>query len=108
MIRKIGQPRFIDESLIEIGDLISVEHRQEKGVTMTIKGIVDKIDAIGRHRYLLTKEGSTILAWEPGRASKVKVTLLGREEPENATIFDLPDNPYSNGTYDELRERMTG
>lgn len=92
MRRKIGQPRFIDPSLVEKGDEISVEHRENRGITTTLRGIVAKRVDSGQTRYLMTEEGATLLAWEPGRASKVKVTLYAREEPEQATIFDLPDD----------------
>lgn len=91
MLRKIGSPRFIDPSLIEIGDEISVEHKPDKGITTTLKGVVAKRMDSGETRYLMTVEGATLLAWSPKKTSKYRVTLLGREEPENATIFDLLD-----------------
>ena len=97
MRRKIGQPRFIDPSLIEEGDEISVEHREDKGITMTLRGIVDQCVDRGATRLLITKEGATLLAWSPGRINRVRVTLFAREEPDKATMFDLPE---------EIRERM--
>ena len=101
MLRKIGQPRFIDPSLIEIGDEISVEHAPTKGVTTTLKGIVAKRTDAGDTRYLMTAEGSTLVAWSPRKNTKIRVTLLGREEPEHATMFDLPDN------IQEVQERIS-
>lgn len=87
MLRKIGQPRFIDPSLIELGDEISVEHKPDHGITTTLQGIVAKRADAGETRYLMTKEGATLLAWSPKRNAKYRVTLIAREEPENATIF---------------------
>jgi hypothetical protein len=85
--RKIGQPRFIDPSLVETGDEISVEHTVNKGVTTTVRGIVAERLEQGSMRRFITSEGGTLMAWEPGRIAKIRVTLYAREEPENATIF---------------------
>ena len=87
MRRKIGQPRFIDPSLVEVGDEISVEHVENKGVTTTVKGVVFERLEQGSMRRFITSEGGTLMAFEPGRISKFRVTLYAREEPENATIF---------------------
>lgn len=97
MRRKIGQPRFIDVSLIENGDEISVEYPTDRGITTTLKGIVDHRTDHGKTRYLMTAENATLVSWEPKKNAKVRVTLYSRLEPEGATIFDLPD---------EIRERM--
>ena len=87
MRRKIGQPRFIDPSLIEVGDEISVEHKPDRGVITTIRGVVGKRVDSGDTVYLITEEGATLLAWSAKRTNKYRVTLYAREEPENATIF---------------------
>lgn len=100
MITKpIKRPRRIDPSLIDLGDDISVEHKPVKGVTMTLRGIV-AMRGLGSTRYLATAEGATLLAWEPGKTSRVKVTLYGRAEPEQATLFDVLDS------MDEVRARI--
>ena len=91
MRRKIGQPRFIDPSLVEEGDEISVEHVENKGVTTTVRGVVDQRLEQGAMRRFITAEGGTLMAWEPGKLSKFRVTLYAREEPEHATIFELLD-----------------
>jgi hypothetical protein len=90
MLRMIGRPRPIDPSLIEDGDDISVEHKANRGIVMTLRGVVAKRVDGGSTRYLMTAEGATLLAWEPGKKNAIKVTLYGREEPEQATMFDLP------------------
>ena len=92
MRRKIGQPRFIDPSLIEIGDDISVEHKPQKGMTMTLRGIVAVRNDYGDTRYLSTREGATLLAWGPKKNVGVRVILYGREEAQEVAMFDLPDN----------------
>lgn len=97
MRRKIGQPRFIDPSLVEVGDEVSVEHREDKGITTTNRGVVAaRIDS-GETRRFVTAEGGTLMAWAPGKINRIKVTLYAREEPEGATMFDLPT---------EIRERI--
>lgn len=90
MLRKIGQPREIDASLIEIGDDISAEYKKDNGITMTLRGIVGKRIDLGKSRHLMTSEGATIVSWEPKNPRAIKVILYGREEPEQSTIFDLP------------------
>jgi len=91
MRRKIGQPRFIDPSLVEIGDEISVQLKEDHGITTTLLGVVAKRLDVGTTRYLITKENSTILAWDVKRTRGVKVTLIAREEPEQSSMFNLPD-----------------
>lgn len=93
----IKQPRRIDPSLIETGDDISVEHMPNRGLTIINRGVVAKRIDRGSVRYLMTKEGATILAWEPGKKTGVKVILFGREEVSQSTLFD---------NMDELRERI--
>lgn len=92
MLRMIKSPRLIDVSLIETGDLISVEHKPSRGVTTTLKGVVAKRVDSGATRYLMTEEGATLVSWEPGKANRFKITLFGREEPEEEAMFELPDN----------------
>lgn len=95
----IKQPRRIDPSLIEIGDDIAVEHKANRGLVVTQRGIVAKRIDHGSNRYLMTEEGATILAWEPGKNTGVKITLYGREEKPQETLFD---------NMDELRARIAG
>lgn len=85
----ITQPRRIDPSLVEVGDDISVEHKPDRGVTTTLRGIVGKRVDSGQTRYLMTTDGATILAWEPGRLNRYKVTLFGREEMPQEVLFDV-------------------
>lgn len=85
----IKHPRRIDPSLVEIGDDISVEHKPDRGVTTILRGIVGKRVDNGQTRYLMTVEGATLIAWEPNRLNGYKVTLFGRDEPVQETLFDV-------------------
>jgi hypothetical protein len=87
----IKQPRRIDPSLVEIGDDISVTFKKDRGLTTTNRGIVGKRMDSGSTRYLLTEEGATLLAWEPSRTKLVEVTLYGREEVPQSTLFDIAE-----------------
>lgn len=90
MRRKIGHPRFIDPSLVEIGDKISVEHAEVKGIVTINNGVVaNRLDQ-GYTRRFITAEGAVLLAWNIKANNSIRVTLLEREEPENATLFDQP------------------
>ena len=100
MRRKIGQPRLIAPSLVEEGDEISVEHKPDRGITTTLRGIVAKRVDSGDTRYMMTEEGATLLAWGPKENRKVKVTLISREEPDQATMFDLPED------IEDIRKRV--
>ncbi len=93
----IKTPRRIDPSLVEHGDDISVEHKPERGLTSSVRGIVDKIAVIGSGRHFLTSEGATILVWFPGKANTAKITLYGRAEAVQDVLFD---------NMDELRNRI--
>lgn len=84
----IKQPRRIDPSLIEIGDDILIEHKTERGIATMLRGIVGKRVDSGKTRYLMTNEGATLLAWEPGKINKYKVILFGRDATPQATLFD--------------------
>lgn len=97
--RPIKQPRRIDPSLVEIGDDISVEHKEDRGITTTLRGIVAKRVESGSTRYYLTKEGATLMAWQPGKSNKFKITLFARDDVPQSSLFDLPD---------ELTERLAG
>lgn len=99
MRRKIGQPRFIDPSLVEEGDEISVEHKENRGIVTTLRGIVAKRRDEGATRYLVTEEGATLLSWDAKGNKQVKVTLFAREEPEGSTIFELAG-------IDEVKKRI--
>lgn len=86
----IGQPRFIDPSLLDIGDDISVEYPKDRGIATTLRGIIGKRVESGRSVYYTTNEGATLLAWEPGRANKIRVVLFGRAAEPQETL-DLWD-----------------
>jgi hypothetical protein len=89
--RKIGQPRFIDPSLVEEGDEISVEHKEDRGITTILKGVVAKRIDTGTVRRFTTSENATLFAYEPGKPVKIRITLYAREEPEHAGLFDLEE-----------------
>lgn len=89
--KPIGQPRFIDPALVEIGDDISVESRPVRGAKVTTRGIVGKRVDGGETRYMMTAEGYTLFAWEPHGNAGIKITLYGREEKPQESIFDLSD-----------------
>lgn len=96
------QPQSIDPAVIEIGDDISVELPADRGVTTSLRGVVGKRVDHGSTRYLMTAEGATLLAWEAKRRNKgPKVTIYGREEHPQATLFDAPID-------DEIRDRLAG
>lgn len=95
----IKQPRRIDPSLIEIGDDIAVEHGPARGLTTTLRGIVAKEVKSGSTKFLMTSEGATILAWEIGKPIGVKITLYGREEFPQESLFDKTP-------IEELKERL--
>lgn len=84
---KYAVPHTIDPSLIETGDEISVQHKKDQGVELTLRGIVGKRVDSGNVRYLCTKEGATLLAWEPSRKGTIKVLLWSREEITQQTLF---------------------
>lgn len=88
--RPIKQPRRIDPSLVEIGDDVSVEHPEDRGVTTTLRGIVAKRVDHGDTRYLMTKEGATLMAWSP-KGNKIKVTLFARDDVPQVTLFEMPE-----------------
>lgn len=89
----------IQPELIEIGDTISVTHKREQGIVLVLEGTVAKRQDSGNVRYLLTVEGGTLLAWEPGRKG-VRVTLLSR--PESLQ----PQITFINDFLEETRERI--
>ena len=91
-------PRPIKPEMIEIGDEIEVTLPKVDGVVHTLRGVVGKRMDHGAVRYLLTQEGYTLLAWEPGRAG-VKVTLHKRKPVDQQPIFEYD---YLN----ETRERV--
>lgn len=98
---RYSTPQPINPAVIEIGDDISVELPEDRGVTTTIRGIVGKRIDSGATRYLMTAEGATLLAWEAKRRNKQpKVVIYGREEHPQATLFEAD--------IDELRDRLTG
>lgn len=92
----IKQPRRIDPSLVEIGDDVSVEYKMENGIIKTLRGIVGKRVDTGKTRYLLTKEGATLYSWSPERKAQITITLYGRAEQPQTTLFEI----------DEIRERI--
>lgn len=94
-------PRTIKPELIEIGDDIEVTLPKVDGVVHTLRGVVGKRMDHGAVRYLLTEEGYTLLAWEPGRAG-VKVTLHKRALTEQSTLFDGD----LESAIDEVRRRV--
>lgn len=91
-------PRPIKPELIEIGDDIEVTLPKVDGVVHTLRGVVGKRMDHGAARYLLTAEGYTLLAWEPGRAG-VKVTLHKRKPVYVKPLFDYD-------VLNETRERI--
>lgn len=95
------EPQAIDPAVIEIGDDISVELPEDRGVTTTLRGIVAKRVDHGATRYLMTQEGATLLAWEAKRRNKApKVLIYGREEHPQATLFEAPVD-------EEIRGRLS-
>lgn len=91
-------PRPIKSEMIEIGDEIEVTLPKTDGVVHTLRGVVGKRMDHGAVRYLLTQEGYTLLAWEPGRAG-VKVTLHKRKPINQEPIFEYD---LLNGTRDRI------
>jgi hypothetical protein len=85
----IKQPRRIDPSLVEIGDDISITRKPERGVTTTLRGIVGKRIDVGATRYMMTDEGATLFAWEAMQTVGLTITLYGREEKPQSTLFEL-------------------
>ena len=83
-------PHSIKPELIQIGDDIEVTLPKVDGVTHTLRGIVGNRMDHGAVRHLLTDEGHTILAWEPGKAN-VKVIIHSRKPLDNETLF-TPDD----------------
>lgn len=92
-------PRVIKPELIELGDTISVVHPRDQGIVCILEGVVHERKDSGNVRYLITKEGATLLAWTPGR--NVKVTLLSRPEFKQESLTIVSD------FFDETRERIT-
>ena len=88
----VRQPRYIDPSVIEIGDDVAVEHTASKGVVTTVRGIVAKRIDSGSTRYYVTAEGGTLFSWEPGKRNGIKVTLFGRSEQPQETLDWLDES----------------
>lgn len=95
----IRRPRMISPDLIEIGDDISVEIiKPDRGITTTKRGIVGKRIYSGKSRYYSTIEGATLFSYEPGRVHGLKITLYGRAEQVQETLFEIDNS--------QLRERI--
>lgn len=82
-------PHSIKPELVQIGDEIEVTLPKVDGVVHSLKGVVGKRLDHGAVRYLLTDEGYTLLAWEPGK-SGVKVMIHSRKPILQQTLFE-PD-----------------
>jgi hypothetical protein len=85
----IKQPRRIDPSLVEIGDDISITLKPERGITTTLRGIVGKRIDVGATRYMMTDEGATLFAWEAKRTVGLTITLYGRSDCPQTSLFEL-------------------
>jgi hypothetical protein len=86
----IGKPRRIAPELIEIGDDVSAQIvKPNRGITTTHRGIVGKKVYSGKSQYFMTEEGATIFSFEPGKNSGVVVTLFGRAEFVEETLFEV-------------------
>jgi hypothetical protein len=94
-------PRKIQPELIELGDTISVVHKRNQGIVTVLEGTVATRQDSGNVRYLLTKEGATLLAWTPGR-NDVAVRLLSRPETKQPTLSFFEPSWID----EELKERI--
>ncbi len=94
-------PRKIQPELIELGDTISVAHKRNQGIVTVLEGTVATRQDSGNVRYLLTKEGATLLAWVPGRKD-VAVKLLSRPVAVQPTLSFF-DKSFID---DEMKERL--
>lgn len=82
-------PRRIDPSLVEIGDKISVIHKRDRGITMTLEGVVaDRVDH-GKTRRFVTSENATLFAFDVDSKPTVTVTLITRQAVPQATLFEV-------------------
>lgn len=78
-MRSIAQlPRTIAPELVEIGDLVSVEHSKTKGVTHFKRGRVARRVDQGNVRQYVTDEGGILFTWQPGKKG-VTITLIERK-----------------------------
>lgn len=81
-------PRPIAPELIEPGDDITVTYVELSGIVMSKRGIVERIDAHGAIRYLLTAERGQLGTFQPGARSGTKFTLNARKyEREMLPLF---------------------
>lgn len=76
--------------LVEVGDDISVEIvKPNRGIVTTKRGIIGKMMYSGKSRFYVTSEGATIFSFEPGKAHGLKITLYGRAEVIQDSLFEL-------------------
>lgn len=93
-------PRQIKPELVEIGDTIEVELAKLAGMVIIRKGVVSAFGKNGNVRQLLTSEGGILCAWEPGKPSRVTVTLIKRAPVVQQPLFDFTQ------AMDAVRERI--
>jgi hypothetical protein len=100
---RIPSHTVIKPELIEVGDKISVRHKENQGVTLTTEGVVHEIQVSGNIHYLRTEKGATIVAWAVGQPTGVVITLLSRPEHKQTSI-EAVDSFIDK----EMRERING
>lgn len=85
-------PQLIKPELIEVGDIIEVQHPDDGGITTIKRAMVSYIQAHAGMRHFLTQQGSVISRYSPGHATKDKYTLIARvpvEQPMLDMFVDM-------------------
>lgn len=72
------QARKINPSLMDYGDLVSVQLPEHGGIVTTLTGRARNKTRSGKTNYWRTNEGSILVAWESDSPTP-NVTLLDRE-----------------------------
>lgn len=96
------EPRFIRPETIDVGDTIRVTFKKNDGIEMSLVGTVARREDHGAMRQMITAEGGIILAWSPGEARNVRVTLLDRAPHVAPALFDM------NAEIGDIRQRISG
>jgi hypothetical protein len=85
-------PKRSHPELLNKGDLILVELKAVKGMTMTKRGRVARIIEHGTMRQAITAEGAILCTWEPGKSTPGYTIIMLDKAPfeqKPLSLFDV-------------------